>query len=126
MDLEEPKLFLRRMKLQSYRSNGMEWKSPEIYPYIHGQLIFDKGAKYSSTGKKKKKSFQQTVLNNQIIHLPKLQQQNLRTLSNTAAATAAKSLQSFCFSLLFFSQLFVRPPQTAILLFCISFPWGWS
>ena len=26
-----------------------------------------------------------------------------------------------CFSLLFFSQLFVRPPQTAILLFCISF-----
>ena len=31
-----------------------------------------------------------------------------------------------CFSLLFFSQLFVRLPQTAILLFCISFPWGWS
>ena len=29
-------------------------------------------------------------------------------------------------SLLFFSQLFVRLPQTAILLFCISFPWGWS
>ena len=31
-----------------------------------------------------------------------------------------------CFSRLFFSQLFVRPPQTTILLFCISFPWGWS
>ena len=31
-----------------------------------------------------------------------------------------------CFSLLFFSQLFVRLPQTTILLFCISFPWGWS
>ena len=31
-----------------------------------------------------------------------------------------------CFSLLFFSQLFVRPPQTAILLFSISFPCGWS
>ena len=31
-----------------------------------------------------------------------------------------------CFLLLFFSQLFVRPPQIAILLFCISFPWGWS
>ena len=30
------------------------------------------------------------------------------------------------FSLLFFSQLFVRPPQTAILPFCISFSWGWS
>ena len=29
-------------------------------------------------------------------------------------------------SLLFFSQLFVRPPQTAILLLCISFLWGWS
>src|SRR5574337_864483 len=27
-----------------------------------------------------------------------------------------------CFLLLFFSQLFVRPPQTAILLFCIYFP----
>ena len=25
-----------------------------------------------------------------------------------------------------FSQLFVRPPQTAILIFCISFSWGWS
>ena len=31
-----------------------------------------------------------------------------------------------CFWLLFFSQLFVRPHQTAILLFCISFSWGWS
>ena len=31
-----------------------------------------------------------------------------------------------CFLLLFFSQLFVKPPQTTILPFCISFPWGWS
>ena len=31
-----------------------------------------------------------------------------------------------CILVLFFSQLFVRPPQTAILLFCISFSWGWS
>ena len=31
-----------------------------------------------------------------------------------------------CFLLLFLSQLFVRPPQTAILLFSISFSWGWS
>ena len=31
-----------------------------------------------------------------------------------------------CFLLLFFSQLFVRPPQTAILIFCISFTWGWT
>ena len=31
-----------------------------------------------------------------------------------------------CFLLLFFSQLFVRPPQMAILLFCICFSWGWS
>ena len=31
-----------------------------------------------------------------------------------------------CFSLPFSSQLFVKPPQTAILLFCISFSWGWS
>ena len=27
--------------------------------------------------------------------------------------------------LLFFSQLFVRPPQIIILPFCISFSWGW-
>ena len=35
---------------------------------------------------------------------------------------------SFLFSFVFhfFSQLFVRPPQTAILLFCIPFSWGWS
>ena len=31
-----------------------------------------------------------------------------------------------CLSLFFFSQLFVRPPQTTILPFCISFSWGWS
>ena len=31
-----------------------------------------------------------------------------------------------CLSLLFFSQLFVRPPQTTILPFCTSFSWGWS
>ena len=31
-----------------------------------------------------------------------------------------------CLSLLFFSQLFVRPPPTTILPFCISFSWGWS
>ena len=30
-----------------------------------------------------------------------------------------------CFSLLIFSQLLVRPPQTAILLFCTSFSRGW-
>ena len=30
-----------------------------------------------------------------------------------------------CLLLLFFSQLFVRPPQTAILPFCISSSWGW-
>ena len=30
------------------------------------------------------------------------------------------------FSLLFFSLLFVRPPQAIIIPFCISFPWGWS
>ena len=32
----------------------------------------------------------------------------------------------FCLSRFFFSQLFVRPPQTTILPFCISFSWGWS
>ena len=31
-----------------------------------------------------------------------------------------------CLLLLFFSQLFVRPLQTTILPFCISFSWGWS
>ena len=31
-----------------------------------------------------------------------------------------------CLWLLFISQLFVRPPQTTILPFCISFSWGWS
>jgi len=31
-----------------------------------------------------------------------------------------------CLWLLFFTQLFVRPPQITILPFCISFSWGWS
>jgi len=30
-----------------------------------------------------------------------------------------------CLLFLFFSQLFIRPPQTTILPFCISFSWGW-
>ena len=34
-------------------------------------------------------------------------------------------LFSFAFRF-FFSQLFIRPPQTTILLFCICFSWGWS
>ena len=38
----------------------------------------------------------------------------------------ALNVLGICFLLLFFSQLFVRPPQTAILLFCISFLWEWS
>ena len=32
----------------------------------------------------------------------------------------------FSFAFHFSSQLFVRPPQTTILVFCISFSWGWS
>ena len=31
-----------------------------------------------------------------------------------------------CFSLPFLWQLYVRPPQIGILLFCISFSWRWS
>ena len=31
-----------------------------------------------------------------------------------------------CLYLLFFDQLFVSPPKTNILPFCISFSWGWS
>ena len=30
-----------------------------------------------------------------------------------------------CLLVLFFSQLFVRSPQTTILPCCISFSWGW-
>ena len=30
-----------------------------------------------------------------------------------------------CFLLLFFLQLFLKPPQTTILPSCISFSWGW-
>ena len=32
----------------------------------------------------------------------------------------------FSFAFHFFSQLFVRPHQTTILPFCISFSWGWA
>ena len=31
-----------------------------------------------------------------------------------------------CLFLLFFPQVFRRPPQTTILPFCFSFSWGWS
>ena len=32
----------------------------------------------------------------------------------------------FSFAFSFSSQLFLRPPQTTLLSFCISFSWGWS
>ena len=35
-------------------------------------------------------------------------------------------LFSFAFCIFFFSQLFVRPPQTTTLPFCISWGWSWS
>ena len=31
-----------------------------------------------------------------------------------------------CLPFVFFSQLFVRPPQTTILPSCVCFSWGWS
>ena len=45
-------------------------------------------------------------------------------ISGSSAFAKTSLIFSFllCFSLLFFSQLFVRPPQTTILPFCISFP----
>ena len=52
----------------------------------------------------------------------------LAILWNSAFKWVYLSFSPFllCFLLLFFSQLFLRPPQTAVLLFCISFSWGWS
>ena len=50
---------------------------------------------------------------------------SLLAIFGTLHSDAYIFLFLLCFSLLFL-QLFVRPPQTAILLFFISFPWGWS
>ena len=51
----------------------------------------------------------------------------LAILWNSAFKWVYLSFFSFAFSFsFFFSQLFVRPSQTTILPFCISFPWGWS
>ena len=44
-------------------------------------------------------------------------------LFGTLHSNGISFLLSFAFH---FSQLFVRPPQTTILLFCTSFSWGWS
>ena len=40
--------------------------------------------------------------------------------------TGISFLFSFAFSFSSFLSYFVRPPQTTILPFCISFSWGWS
>ena len=50
----------------------------------------------------------------------------LAILWNSAFRCLYLSFSHFFFFNSLLSQLFVRPPQTAILLFCISFPWGWS
>ena len=49
----------------------------------------------------------------------------LVTLWNSAFKWVYLSFSPLLFPF-FFSQLFERPPQIAILLLCISFPWGWS
>ena len=49
----------------------------------------------------------------------------LALLWNSAFKWVYLSFSPLLFSLLFFSQLFVRPLQTAILLLCISFSWAW-
>ena len=49
----------------------------------------------------------------------------LAILWNSAFTCVYLSFSPLLFTSLF-SQLFVRPLQTAILLFCISFSWGWS
>jgi len=50
----------------------------------------------------------------------------LVTLWNSAFRWVYISFFFLCFFLLFFPQLFVSPPQTTILPFCISFSWGLS
>ena len=45
-------------------------------------------------------------------------------LCNSAFSWVYRSLSLLPFTFLLFS-LFVRPPQTITLPFCISFPWGW-
>ena len=49
----------------------------------------------------------------------------LAILWNSAFRCLYLSLSPLLFTSLLFT-VFVRPSQTAILLFCISFPWGWS
>ena len=50
----------------------------------------------------------------------------LAILWNSSFRCLYLSFFFFCFSLIFFSQLFVKPAQTTILFFYISFPWRWS
>ena len=60
-----------------------------------------------------------------IVHLEKLSYLSL-LLFRTLHSDGCIFLFLLCLLLLFFSQLFVRPPQTAILPFCVSFSWEWS
>ena len=60
-----------------------------------------------------------------IVHLGRLFKSLLAFVWNSAFRWVYISF-FLCLSLLFFIQLFERPPQTAILPFCISFSWVWS
>ena len=51
---------------------------------------------------------------------------SLLAIFGTLHSDAYIFLFLLCLLLLFFSQLFIRPPQIAILLLYISFSWGWS
>ena len=59
-----------------------------------------------------------------IVHKQKLSYRSL-LFSGTLRSDGYIFPFLLCFSLLFFSQLFVRPPQTTILPFWISFSWRW-
>ena len=59
-----------------------------------------------------------------IVHLGRLSYLSL-LFSGTLHSFEHVFLSLTCLWILFFSQLFVRPPQTITLPSCISFSWGW-
>ena len=68
----------------------------------------------------------QLITGDEISALPRAIVENGAWDKTKATAMVGDFKQGFllCISLLFFSQPFVRPPQTTILPLCISFSWG--
>ena len=102
---------VRSLPFLSFIVPALAWNGPLIFPVFLKRSLAFPVLLFSST-------YLHCLSKNAFLSL-------LVVLWNSTFSWVYLSLFLPCFSLLFFSQLFVKPPQTTTLPSPISFSWGW-